>query len=215
MSKDSLFEQKKRIQEIMGRVDNNDFDRIYKQTKDEYWGQGDVSDIERSEIDYEDRDVEPDYYDNDNEYIADFSDDMTMGQDLDYGDKGFDREPEDEYIDFEKELLGGGPEPISTEEVKILQDKLKNNELYADEIHEKLLGKLLVDKIIVFNEVPNPGLKRSERQQFKNGSFSFNDGRYSKGMDSIFKRNVEVVETFMEDPKRFQIYLNNILNAIK
>lgn len=104
-------EQTKRIQELMGRLDNNDFDTVKVTNKKGYGGDIDEP-LTNPEISYDDRDVEPDffgsddveggfdsYYDEpeDNEYVADFSSDMTMGRDLDYGDKGFDREDEYKY----------------------------------------------------------------------------------------------------------------------
>lgn len=121
-------EQIKRISEIMGRLDNNDFDTVYRHRRGHnYVGDEEIG-IERPEIDFEDRDVEPDFYSADEleddytEFNDEYMDELDFDDELDLGDEDYvadfnidmQIQPNRDYDNVDDEVEYGGEESVDS-----------------------------------------------------------------------------------------------------
>jgi hypothetical protein len=151
----------------MGRLDNNDFDTIYSNNRGRSFGDREIP-INRQDIDFEDRDIEPDFYSPDDEeefgiednepnfdelgfedpgmeddnYPDDFIDDMTIFQDLNYDDN----KDEMDYDNVDDEVEYNEPETVNRQkyytenknDVLRLFKELRDNGIWEAELDPKL-----------------------------------------------------------------------------
>ncbi len=155
---------------------------------------------------YEDRDVNPNYFDkndepnvtDNSEFAVPFPGKKRIGE-PDIKTPEIDEPEEKPRKKHPQEI-----EPKTIEFATNLIHKLNNKELYFDEIESPLITAMIKDHIVKFYEETKSKKWHRDSTAYDTGSFGFND-------ETKHKTGILITNTFKENPHTFLTYLNNIL----